>query len=74
MATIATNPARDGDAATGLGDAFPGGNCSSDITPNANVAQAKTEILHDVIYHNVSALQATLDVVIAGIFHPTPLV
>jgi len=36
----ATNPARAGDAVTGLGDAFPGGNCSSSITPNPREKQA----------------------------------
>jgi hypothetical protein len=67
MSSNASNPASAA-APTGSGDAFPGWNCSSDIPPKAHVAQTKISLLHDDIFHNVSALQATLDVVIAAHF------
>jgi hypothetical protein len=40
MTQNATNPARAGNAVTGLGDAFTGGNCSFEITPKVFAKQA----------------------------------
>jgi hypothetical protein len=45
-----------------------GGLNTQNIAPETHAAQAKIELLHDEIYHNISALQVTLDVAIAAYF------
>jgi hypothetical protein len=52
--------------AAGLGDdAFPGGNCTSKITPKAHVTQAKIELLFDDIGCNIGGFIATLNAAVA---------
>jgi hypothetical protein len=45
--------------------AFPGGNCSSELSQKAHVAQAKLELLDDDLGCNISAMIATLEAALA---------
>lgn len=46
-------------------NAFLGGNCSSEITPKAHVAQAKANLLRDDLTANISQMSLHLDVALA---------
>jgi hypothetical protein len=56
---------RAGDAAGLRNDAFPGGNCSSEITQKPDVAQVKIELLCEEIGCLIGPMQAMLDAAIA---------